>query len=81
MSGYYYRGDFMIYSQKAINEYQKRNYYRVNVTFPVEYREEIQKAAKLKGVSVSRLITDLVGAGLGLDLALDGQLPGVKGKE
>ena len=68
------------YSQKAINDYQKRNYYRVYVTFPEKYRDDIQKAANDRGVSVSRLISDLVGEGLGLDLALDGVLPALKGK-
>lgn len=69
------------YSQKAINKYQKEKYYRASVTFPKEYREALESAAAARGVSVSRFISDLVGRELGLDLALDGQLPGVKGKE
>lgn len=69
------------YSQKAINKYQKEKYYRASVTFPKEYREALENAAVARGVSVSRFISDLVGRELGLDLALDGQLPGVKGKE
>lgn len=69
------------YSQKAINKYQKENYYRASVTFPKEYREALESAAAARGVSVSRFISDLVGHELGLDLALDGQLPGVKSKE
>lgn len=69
------------YSQKAINKYQKEKYYRASVTFPKEYREALENAAAARGVSVSRFISDLVGRELGLDLALDGQLPGVKGKE
>lgn len=69
------------YSQKAINKYQKEKYYRASVTFPKEYREALESAAAARGVSVSRFISDLVGRELGLDLALDGQLPGVKSKE
>ena len=70
----------MAYSQKAVNNYQKRNYYRLNVTFPVEFREHLRAAASERGVSVSRFITDLVGRELGLDLALDGVLPSLAGR-
>jgi hypothetical protein len=68
------------YSQRAINKYQKDKYYRASVTFPKEYREELEKAAADRGVSVSRFISDLVGRELGLDLALDGVLPTVARK-
>lgn len=66
----------MAYSQKSINEYQKKNYYRVNVAIPAEHKEAIQAAAAARGVSVSRMVSDLIGRELGLDLALTGSLPG-----
>lgn len=70
----------MAYSQKAVNDYQKRKYYRLNVTFPAEFKDRLHDAAANRGVSVSRLITDVVGRELGLDLALDGVFPGAKGR-
>lgn len=68
------------YSQKAINKYQKNNYYRASVTFPKEYKEALESAAAARGVSVSRFISDLVGRELGIDLALDGVLPYLQGR-
>lgn len=68
------------YSQKAINKYQKDKYYRASVTFPKEYKEELEKAAESRGVSVSRFISDLVGRELGINVALDGVLPTLKGR-
>lgn len=68
------------YSQKAINKYQKDNYYRASVTFPKDYKGALEKAAADRGVSVSRFISDLVGRELGLDLALDGVLPSMRDK-
>lgn len=68
------------YSQKAINKYQKDKYYRASVTFPKEYKGELERAAAGCGVSVSRFISDLVGRELGLDLALDGVLPYLQGR-
>lgn len=70
----------MAYSQKAVNDYHKRNYYRLNVTFPREYEDQLKSAAAARGVSVSRFISDLVGRELGIDLALDGVLPYLQGR-
>ena len=69
------------YSQKAINKYQKERYYRASVTFPKEYKEELERAAAIRGVSVSRFISDLVGKELGINVALDGVLPTLTGRE
>ena len=69
------------YSQKAINKYQKERYYRASVTFPKEYRGALESAAAARGVSVSRFISDLVGRELGIDLALDGVLPYLQGRD
>lgn len=71
----------MAYSQKAVNDYHKRNYYRLNVTFPREYEDQLKAAAAARGVSVSRFISDLVGRELGIDLALDGVLPYLKNSD
>lgn len=68
------------YSQKAINKYQKERYYRASVTFPKEYKEELERAAAVRGVSVSRFISDLVGQELGINVALDGVLPTLTGQ-
>lgn len=68
------------YSQKAINKYQKERYYRASVTFPKEYKEELERAAAVRGVSVSRFISDLVGQELGINVALDGVLPTLAGR-
>ena len=68
------------YSQKAINKYQKEKYYRASVTFPKEYKEELERAAAARGVSVSRFISDLVGCELGINVALDGVLPTLAGR-
>ena len=40
----------------------------------------MKTAAAARGVSVSRLVCDLLGRELGLDLALDGVFPGAKGQ-
>lgn len=70
----------MKYSQSAVNNYQKKNYYKVSVNFPAKYKDEIQKAAASRGVSVSSLVTEIVGKELGLDLMLSGVLPTLKGE-
>lgn len=69
----------MKYSQNAVNDYQKRNYYKVSVNFPKEYKEQLQEAARGRGVSVSRMITEIVGQALGMDLVLDGVLDRISG--
>lgn len=66
----------MAYSQKSINNYRARKYYTFSVSVPSEHREEIKAAAAARGVSVSRLVCDLLGQELGLDLALDGEFKG-----
>lgn len=68
----------MAYSQKAVNKYREKNYWNMSVTVPKEYKEVIQKAAADRGVSVSRLVCDVLGRELGLDLALDGVLPNLR---
>ncbi len=68
----------MAYSQKAVNKYRKENYWNMSVTVPKEYKEAIQKAAADRGISVSRLVCDVLGRELGLDLALDGVLPNLR---
>lgn len=68
----------MAYSQKSINEYKKKKYYTVGVALPIEYKQAVQDAATARGVSVAKLFAQIVGRELGLDLALDGSLPGVK---
>lgn len=70
----------MATSQKAVNKYRKDNYYTFSVSMPSEYREAVKTAAAARGVSVSRLVCDLLGRELGLDLALDGVFPGAKGR-
>ena len=69
------------YSQKAVNKYQKDAYYKFTVTVPKDYKEDIQAAAAARGVSVSRLVCDLLGRELGLDLALTGTLPYLQSKD
>lgn len=71
----------MAYSQKAVTKHHAKKYYTLSVTVPIERREDIKAAAAARGMSVSRMVCELLGRELGLDLALDGQLPGVKGKE
>lgn len=71
----------MAYSQKAINKYQSNNYYRLSITLPKEHREDIKAAAAARGMSVSRMVCELLGRELGLDLVLDGDFPGAKSKE
>ena len=44
-------------------------------SLPIAYKDAIQAAAAARGVSVSRLVCDVLGRELGLDLALDGTLP------
>ena len=70
----------MATSQNAVNKYRQKNYYTFSVSVPAQYRETI-KAAAARGVSVSRLVCDLLGKELGLDLTLDGIFPGGKTKE
>ena len=71
----------MSVSQKAINKYRKENYYTFSVSMPGKYKEAVKTAAAARGVSVSRLVCDLLGKELGLDLALDGVFPGSKGAQ
>ena len=71
----------MAYSQKAINQYREKNYWSMSVTVPREHKEAIQKAAADRGISVSRLVCDVLGRELGLDLTLDGILPSMRGKD
>ena len=68
----------MAYSQKAVNKHHKEKYWNMSITVPKDYKEDIQAAAAARGVSVSRMVCDLLWRELGLDLALDGSLPGVK---
>ena len=62
----------MATSQKAVNQYRQKNYYTFSVSVPAQHKETIKAAAAERGVSVSRLVCDLLGRELGLDLALDG---------
>lgn len=71
----------MARSQKAVTDYNRRNYWSMSVAVPVQYKEAIQAAAAARGVSVSRLVCDLLGRELGLDLALTGMLPYLQGKD
>lgn len=71
----------MPYSKDAVNKYKKDNYYTFTVSAPAEYKEAIKAAAAARGVSVSRLVCDLLGRELGLDLALTGTLPYLQGKD
>ncbi len=71
----------MAYSQKAVNDFHRRRYYQIVANVPIEYKETIKAAAAERGVSVSRLVCDLLGRELGLDLALDGVFPGAKKAE
>ncbi|BFK86331.1 hypothetical protein I4200191B4_06370 [Pseudoflavonifractor gallinarum] len=71
----------MAYSQKAVNDFHRRRYYQIVANVPIEYKETIKAAAAARGVSVSRLVCDLLGKELGLDLTLDGIFPGGKTKE
>lgn len=66
----------MAYSQKSINNYRAKKYYTFSVSVPSEHREAIKDAAAARGVSVSRLVCDLLGRELGIDLALDGEFRG-----
>ena len=68
-------------SQKSVNQYRQKNYYTFSVSVPAQYKETIKAAAAERGVSVSRLVCDLLGRELGLDLALDGVFPGAKKAE
>ena len=68
----------MATSQRAVNQYRQKNYYTFSVSVPAQYRDAIKAAATQRGVSVSRLVCDLLGRELGLDLALDGVFPGGK---
>ena len=71
----------MATSQNAVNKYRQKNYYTFSVSVPAQYPETIKAAAAALGVSVSRLVCDLLGKELGLDLTLDGIFPGGKTKE
>lgn len=76
------KGELLVsYSQKAVNDFHKRRYYHIGVNIPLEYKGAVQSAAAARGVSVSRFISDLVGRELGVDLALDGVLPYLQGRD
>ena len=68
----------MAYSQKAVNDFHRRRYYQIVANVPIEYKETLKAAAAARGVSVSRLVCDLLGKELGLDLVLGGAFPGGK---
>lgn len=70
----------MKYSQSAVNKYQKDKYYKISVNIPREYKDNLQKEADRRGVSVSRMVAQILGDSLGLDLVLDGVLPSLKGR-
>ena len=71
----------MATSQKAVNQYRQKNYYTFSVSVSAQYREKIKAAAAERGVSVSRLVCELLGRELGLELTLDGVFPGTKKEE
>ena len=71
----------MATSQRAVNQYRQKNYYTFSVSVPAQYRDAIKAAAAQRGVSVSRLVCDLLGRELALDLALDGVFPAGKKAE
>ena len=77
----YLEASIMATSQRAVNQYRQKNYYTFSVSVPAQYRETIKAAAAERGVSVSRLVCDLLGRELGLDLALNGVFPGAKKAE
>ena len=52
-----------------------------NMRHPCRQGNLLKAAAAERGVSVSRLVCDLLGRELGLDLALDGVFPGAKKTE
>lgn len=66
----------MAYSQKAVNDFHRRRYYQIVANVPIEHKEAIKAAAAARGVSVSRLVCELLGRELNLDLTLDGTFPG-----
>ena len=71
----------MAYSQKAVNDFHRRRYYQIVANVPIEYKDAIKAAAAKRGMSVSRLVCDLLGRELGLELTLDGVFPGTKKEE
>lgn len=66
----------MAYSQKAVNDFHRRRYYQIVANVPIEHKEAIKAAAAARGMSVSRLVCELLGRELDLDLTLDGTFPG-----
>ena len=68
----------MAYSQKAVNDFHRRRYYQMVANVPIEHKEAIQAAAAARGVSVSRLVCEVLGRELNLDLTLSGVFPGGK---
>lgn len=66
----------MAYSQKAVNDFHRRRYYQIVANVPIEHKEAIKAAAAARGISVSRLVCELLGRELDLDLTLDGTFPG-----
>ena len=61
-----------------MTDYNRRNYWAMSVTVPIQYKDVIKQAAAARGVSVSRLVCDVLGRELGLDLELNGTLPGLR---
>ncbi len=66
----------MTTSQNAVNKYRQKNYYTFSVSVPAQHKEAIKAAAAARGMSVSRLVCELLGRELDLDLTLDGTFPG-----
>lgn len=66
----------MATSQNAVNKYRQKNYYTFSVSVPAQHKEAIKAAAAARGMSVSRLVCELLGRELELDLTLDGTFPG-----
>lgn len=71
----------MAYSQKAVNDFHRRRYYQIVANVPIEHKEAIKAAAAARGMSVSRLVCELLGRELDLDLTLDGTFPGRTNEE
>ena len=68
----------MATSQKAVNRYRQKNYYTFTVSVPAQHRDANKAAAAARGVSVSRLVCEVLGRELNLDLTLSGVFPGGK---
>ena len=66
------------YSQKAVNDFHRRRYYQIVANVPIEYKETIKATAAARGVSVSRLVCDLLGKELGWTWSWTGPFPAGK---